>query len=193
MAFMSEILYSTIIIEVWKKIQEYIHSRKANEKELRELQEKLGEAIKFAHDSAITGLQYLTPLVMTTKANTCVVEIKTILKQIRAYNSPPYATEYYPGVTHCMSSLHRRLFRVKHEVEKIYELREDYEKALGHINRAFKHHDRARVFFDKADFKSSLEETELIENETEELGSFLERRLRERMQPIIDTYKLLSK
>lgn len=82
---------------------------------------------------------------------------------------------------------------MKREVEKIYEQREDYEKAIGHVNKAFSHHDRAYRFFKNRRFDSSIEEVGFLENETEELGGFLERKVRERLKPIVDTYNLLSK
>lgn len=87
---MAALNYTSLLVWVLEKLEGYIRNRKAGQKELKELQEKLEEAIKIGHDSALTSIQYLTPLIMTIKANTCTVELKNVLSspaQVRA--NPP--------------------------------------------------------------------------------------------------------
>jgi chromosome segregation ATPase len=132
---------------------------------------------------------------MATKANTTVVEIKKMLCDCapRMIYDEKATVQHssYPNFKMSLHLLNRRLYRVEHELEKIHAERDEYEKGLNHLSRARDHCKKALNYLER-DINLSIDELSCLESETEKLVNYLDRKVRERIKPIIDSYKLLE-
>jgi len=182
---MSVLEYSVLISELFKIVKKALQRRKASEEEIKELQTKLFDVVRLAHDTAVDVLSYINPINTAVAASVHAEEIQRMIRQ-QSDKSMNDAIE------ESLWTLRERTDRtLKANIMNIHRFRSDYESSIEYQTRAQKHVAEAYTSF-KKNQRTSLDDLKAAEEELDALINFLLRRMEEQLRPLVDTYTKLA-
>jgi tetratricopeptide (TPR) repeat protein len=174
---------ATLSIPIAKKLIEAIWDL-LKEKKLDELKQKLTELITLSNNTGLALEKYIRLLKYSTEASVHSTELQSILEGVAVDIGRQQFTK--------LRDVRMQTNLRKEGIDKIYQYRDDYEKAKEYYEKAEQHLANAQHKF-SSDTTSCIQEMEYTNQELDKLVMMVRRRIDGFIEALIEAYKVLEK
>ena len=178
-----DLLSASLAKSLAEAIRYLLKKEKRSQKDQEQLTEKITQLINLSNNTGLALERYTRLLKFSTEASVHSTEFQSVIKVM----PKEVARQQFTKLLDVRMQTNLR----KEGVDKVYQYREDYEKAREYYQKAEQHLMNAQQHF-SADNTAYIQEMEYLNQELDKLVMMVKRRIEELIEALRETYRVFE-